>query len=59
MNKISRYFLSSNKKVKTRNIFSNKNKLETPQLLFCPGVGTFFIGSQRLIILSKSINQTF
>ena len=36
-----------------RNIFFSKNKLITPKLLFLPKLGTFFIVSNRLVVLSK------
>jgi tRNA(Ile)-lysidine synthetase-like protein len=39
------------KKGKAHNLFTIKNKLETPQISLFFGVGAYFIASQRLIIL--------
>ena len=39
------------KKGKAHNLFTSKNKLETPQISLFFGVGAYFIASQRLIIL--------
>jgi tRNA(Ile)-lysidine synthetase-like protein len=50
---LSRNLVNLDKKLKVRNIFSGKNKLETPQILFFSGVGTCFITSRRFILLSN------
>lgn len=41
------------KKLKVRNVFSDKNKLETPQILFFAGGGACFLNSHRFILFSN------
>lgn len=51
--KLRRNLVNCDKKLKVRNVFSNKNKLETPQILVFAGVGACFLTSHRFILLSN------
>nr|YP_009105393.1 hypothetical chloroplast RF62 [Koliella longiseta]AIT94037.1 hypothetical chloroplast RF62 [Koliella longiseta] len=51
--KLRRNLVNCDKKLKVRNVFSEKNKLETPQILLFAGVGACFINSHRFILLSN------
>ena len=51
--KVKHNFVNLDKKLKIRNIFSDKNKLETPQILFFTGIGTCFLTSRRFVLLSN------
>ena len=51
--KLRRNFINFDEKLNVRNIFSSKNKLKAPQILFFAGVGACFVTSRRFILLSN------
>ena len=52
---LRRNLINFDETLNVRNIFSSKNKLKTPQILFFAGVGACFMTSRRFILLSNFI----
>ena len=53
--KIRQKLVNLEKKLKVRNIFTSKNKFETPQILFFSGIGACLLTSRRFILLSNVV----